>query len=811
MKLSAKKILRVVLPIAALLIPIQVLAQDQSQVDQPSNAKRELSVPAPDLAEIIPVAATLSSRLTALENKVAGLLDIYEVGSKFAVIEANLNDPASQLQRLKDSKGYRFNKLVALRELIEQESELFEKINDPLKKAIRQLGTIRIEWLMEKKRWNEWQSSLLEEGALDRFKSTFAKANDTIDMAQEIILSQLESMLTIQEKAGNIQVTINTLQAEINGLVSVKRQGVIIDASPPMFSSRYFFQFSNELWYALQQGLDGISWPDSRFFTRQGWIVLLQGILSLFVIIAIFRNRQILKDSERWRFLAARPFSAGLFFGSMVAFLFFEYRGFPDTWELGNTIVAGISFARLIGALNEASWKGQFVYGLIIVLIVNIFMDVISLPLPVFRIYTVLTALVGLIFCLRWASESGRHKDSGLYAWSLRLSSFFLAFIIIAEIWGKASLTQYLFVSLIDSMATVLTFMLIMYMIRGILEWAFRSSPLWRTTVLSKDPDAIIRRVALLIDVAICGLVLLPAVLMIWGVYDDLQGALKGLLALGFNLGSQRISVGLVITSAGILYGSFLASWVIQKLLMDEVLTKRRVERGVRVSIAKLVHYFLIFAGFMLALLALGLDFTKLTIMLSALGVGIGFGLQTVVNNFVSGLILLFERPVRVGDTIELGGRWAEIKKIGLRATIVQTVDQADVIIPNADLIANQVTNWTLSNRRVRLTIPVGVAYGSDVPLVIEILMECANDNSMVAETFKPQVLFLSFGESSLDFELRVWVLDADHRLKAKSELHQAIDRRFREAKIEIAFPQRDLHLRGLDESAILRHTEATT
>ena len=152
------------------------------------------------------------------------------------------------------------------------------------------------------------------------------------------------------------------------------------------------------------------------------------------------------------------------------------------------------------------------------------------------------------------------------------------------------------------------------------------------------------------------------------------------------------------------------------------------METGVRVSIAKLVHYVFIFVGFVLALLALGFEFTKLTIMLSALGVGIGFGLQGIVNNFVSGLILLFERPVRVGDTIELEGRWAEIKKIGLRATIVQTFDQADVIIPNADLISNQVTNWTLSNRRVRLTISVGVAYGSDVPLVMEILMECAND-----------------------------------------------------------------------------------
>jgi small-conductance mechanosensitive channel len=211
------------------------------------------------------------------------------------------------------------------------------------------------------------------------------------------------------------------------------------------------------------------------------------------------------------------------------------------------------------------------------------------------------------------------------------------------------------------------------------------------------------------------------------------------------------------------------------------------------------------------ALLALGFEFTKLTIMLSALGVGIGFGLHAVVNNFVSGLILLFERPVRVGDYIEIVVNWAEIKKIGLRATTVQTFDQADVIIPNADLITNQVTNWTLSNRRVRLIIPVGVACGSDVALVMETLMACSKTSSIVAKTPAPQVLFLSFGESSLDFELRVWVLDAEKRITAKSELHQEIDRRFREAKIEIAFPQRDLHLRGLDESVIFKHTKAAT
>jgi small-conductance mechanosensitive channel len=266
----------------------------------------------------------------------------------------------------------------------------------------------------------------------------------------------------------------------------------------------------------------------------------------------------------------------------------------------------------------------------------------------------------------------------------------------------------------------------------------------------------------------------------------------------------------LLITSAGILYGSFLVSWIIQKLLIDEVLARRRVETGVRVSIARLVHYVFIFVGFVVALLALGFEFTKLTIMVSALGVGIGFGLHAVVNNFVSGLILLFERPVRVGDYIEIGVNWAEIKKIGLRATTVQTFDQADVIIPNADLITNQVTNWTLSNRRVRLIVPVGVAYGSNVALVMETLLACARKSSNVAKRPEPQVLFLNFGESSLGFELRVWVLDAEERMKVQSELHQEIDRSFRKAKIEIAFPQRDLHLRSLDEEITLRHKEET-
>jgi small-conductance mechanosensitive channel len=179
-----------------------------------------------------------------------------------------------------------------------------------------------------------------------------------------------------------------------------------------------------------------------------------------------------------------------------------------------------------------------------------------------------------------------------------------------------------------------------------------------------------------------------------------------------------------------------------------------------------------------------------------------------LVNNFVSGLILLFERPIREGDTIEIEGLWSDVKKIGLRSTTVQTFDQSDVIIPNADLVYNKVTNWTLTNQMKRLKIAVGVAYGSDVNLVIETLKEIGTSNNDLVKFHKPIVLFVNFADSTLNFELRVWAKDAKNSMQIESDLRQEIDKRFRENNIEIAFPQRDLHIRSIDKEAILKTTE---
>jgi small-conductance mechanosensitive channel len=248
----------------------------------------------------------------------------------------------------------------------------------------------------------------------------------------------------------------------------------------------------------------------------------------------------------------------------------------------------------------------------------------------------------------------------------------------------------------------------------------------------------------------------------------------------------------------------------VQSILAEALFPRRGVERGARISIARLIHYAILLVGFLLALTTLGVNFTNITIIGGALGVGIGFGLQTIVNNFVSGLILLFERPVRVGDYIEVEGLWAEIRNIGLRATVVQTFDRADMVIPNSELISNRVTNWTRTNRIVRVRIPVGVAYGSDLALVMKILLECAQENPSVMSSPTPQALFMGFGDSSLNFEIRLFTPDVDHKFVLQSELLLDIDRQFRLNGVEIPFPQRDLHLRSVDESVILRHPETT-
>jgi small-conductance mechanosensitive channel len=770
-----------------------------NKVAEVSGEEKKEPAAAPSVAEIVPLATQLAERSAALQNELAKVFNFSEAEENLDKIAKRTQKLSEELLALKTAGNYSYDQLAALRGALNRQDDSLEKIIRAFAEAINKTDLWQEDWLKESQKWKELRSSMAKDAKFKSVASSFAKTDKTINRTLEGISEKQKSLIALQQEAGNIESELDSLRQEVNNLLLAMRGELWSRSADSMFSSDYYSQFGAGLWGEMRKGVDNLSWPGRKFFQRQGWLFILQILLSVVLIVNILRRRSVLEQDDRWRFIARRPFAAGIFTGFFAFNLF--YTAPPSTYRLALNLILMITLARLLGGFIEKVWRKRVVYVLAVFLIATWVLQTLRLPLPIFRLYVFITALGGMFLCLWRASESSRHQSPLLYIWALRLGGLIFLGVIIAEINGYSSLAAHLLKASLSSTFTVLGAWMLMLMARSALEWIIQSPPLRRLPYLQSKANVIVGRSALLTNVLI-GALFTTFILVVWRVYDSPGEAIQGVFGFGFMLGSRKVTLGLVLSAAAVLYGSFLTSWAVQTMLMKGVFTTRELQVGVRISIARLVHYGFVFVGFLLALVALGVHLRDITIIAGALGVGIGFGLQGIVNNFVSGLILLFERPIKVGDYIQLGELWAEIKKIGLRSTVVETFDKSEIVVPNSDLVSYQVTNWTLSNRMARLIIPVGVEYGSDVPLVIETLMECAMASSKVMRKPEPQVLFLKFGESSLDFELRVWISDIDYRLVIISELHQEIDRKFRQAGIVIAFPQRDLHLRSVDESA---------
>ncbi|NVK50757.1 MAG: mechanosensitive ion channel family protein [Cyclobacteriaceae bacterium] len=264
-----------------------------------------------------------------------------------------------------------------------------------------------------------------------------------------------------------------------------------------------------------------------------------------------------------------------------------------------------------------------------------------------------------------------------------------------------------------------------------------------------------------------------------------------------FNLGESKLTVGLLLTLAISFLVLFVGSEWIRRLLVNRILKKYHITEGTRLSIGTMVKYILILAGIFSILQTNGIDLSAFGVLAGAIGVGIGFGLQNITNNFISGLIILFEQPIKVGDRIEVGNVNGDVIKISARSTMVVTNDNITIIVPNSQFIDNQVINWSHSDRMVRFNFPVGVAYREDPEKIRKILLEVAAANKGVLDKPETDVLFEEYGDNSINFNLRVWTSEYVNRPKVlKSQLYFEIFKRFREEGIEIPFPQRDLHLR---------------
>ena len=271
--------------------------------------------------------------------------------------------------------------------------------------------------------------------------------------------------------------------------------------------------------------------------------------------------------------------------------------------------------------------------------------------------------------------------------------------------------------------------------------------------------------------------------------------------------GAERFSTEdrLVAITLADLFSSFLIGLLTLALIRAlpgilEATLFRRLGPGERYAYSTIVKYAVVLVGLAVAFDAIGIGWSSIQWLVAAVGLGLGFGLQEIFANFISGLIILFERPIRVGDTVSVGEVNGTVSRIRIRATWITAFDRKELIVPNKEFVTGRLINWTLSDAVLRITIPVGVAYGSDTDRVIEVLNQVARESRRVLRDPSPQVFFLSFGDSSLSFELRVFIRRAEQLFPVRHELHMSIDKAFREAGIEIAFPQRDLHLRSMPD-----------
>jgi len=249
---------------------------------------------------------------------------------------------------------------------------------------------------------------------------------------------------------------------------------------------------------------------------------------------------------------------------------------------------------------------------------------------------------------------------------------------------------------------------------------------------------------------------------------------------------------------------SVVATRNVPGLVEIAILQRLPVDAAARYAIGTVIRYLIVIVGTVVAFSSIGVTWSKLQWLAAALTFGLAFGLQEIFANFISGLIILAERPVRVGDTVTVGGVSGVVTRIRMRATTITDWDRKELVIPNKTFITSDVINWTLSDPTLRIIVPVGVSYGADVDVVRSTLLDVAAKHPVVMADPRPQALFLGFGDSTLDFELRVFIPHIDHLLAVRNDMHMSVLKEFRARGIEIAFPQRDLHVRSIGDLAKL-------
>ena len=762
--------------------------QETPPVDTISNA-----------AELAPKANELMDKYNSLLETISSFEKFLESSKeKLKKDKETFDSLKSVYLQTTESKYAQYNKLNEIGIAIKEFSQNVDNDISEYTSKITMLNDTKKEWQSIKENWQKWRSDFFRE--YNVIKDVFVDANKNITNALNDIEKIEKPLLVTQTEFSSFQTEIKNILRDIDTTLVDYKKDVFTKTDLSFFTKDFWQSFNFELYDYIKEDVVKTSEYFSFDFGYRYILLLIINIL-LAIVITFFLVKLKHKDKKRDNIerLARRPFSTSLFISTILVGFYYG-QDTPNLLKSILLLVVAISGARAVFCFIEKPSRKVFLNILVIAFLISKLFVIINIPEPVVRIYIAFVSFIILLLSLKYKNYKYKQEDSFIGRDTLLNLVAVLTFVaFVAELFGFSKLSLKIFDSSVRSLFSGILIWLLGILFKEGFFVFLHYSWLSKFKVCKNYSYHIQRKFTLLINVLVTFLIIC-VVLVAWGGYDSFNKSIVNLLSLGVNIRGMEITLGKVFLALLLFQLIIFISWAIQRILDEEVYPRKRVQYGVQSSIHRIIGYLSISIGVVVALSIVGFNLQNLAVVFGALGVGIGFGLQNIVNNFASGLILLFERPIKVGDVVDVGGQKGTVRKIGLRATIIELFDKTEVIVPNSEIAATKITNLTLSSRNVRSAVAVSVAYGSDIDKVIRVLLEIAQAKENILKEPKPIVIFKEFGASSLDFELLFWSI-YDDVASLKNELHQEIYKKFASEGIEIPFNQLDVNIQTLEGS----------
>ncbi len=787
------------------LLALPATAAEEARPGPAAKAGAEAAAPVETGPVAIPV-SEIATQATALDGFIRGIEPGFEAPANQTEIREALpeieKDVERRARRQSQKLEFSFDRtdLDAMRAAWKAIHVDLERYAGLLQSRLTSLKEQAEDIRSRSEIWEETARAAKEEAAPAEVRAEVSGAQKKLAKASRTLRKSRDNALGLQRRVVGLQ---GRAQAQLDAIDSARGEvlrHLFRRNSEPVWSIEVGdFEANQESFSAaLREARRSLT----RYAEKHGPLLAGHALLIVALVLSCVRSRRWVLDSEGTMPPALRhPIAAGLIFGLTASV--WLHPDAPPKFGLLLTTIALPMWVVVLRSVVPESLRNP-VIGFAVVVPFEIAREMLVDFNTLARLMLVVEA--GLIFAgLVWLRRPSRMamlpSNPGSMLW-LRVLSVWLHFslfasagALIGSLAGWTTAADILTTTVASGSFAGSVLFIAARAAEGIAEGSALTGRLRRIRLIHNNPQGFVRLVQR-VGRAIAFVTWINNLLGHMSIQTAVLSSLRSTLSASFEYGNFNINLGGVLAFGVTLWLSWLLSRFIAAFLDQEIFTRVRLPRGVPFALSTMSRYTILVLGFVAAVAIAGVEVGNLALLVSALGVGIGFGMQNVVNNFISGLILLFERPIKVDDLISVDPLMGRVQRIGIRASVIRTFDGADVIVPNGDLISGQVTNWTLADTRRRVILPVGVVYGTPARKVIALLHEVAAANPDVISDPEPMALFTGFGDSSLDFELRIWTESDDALTLVRSALATAVQDALDAAGIEVPFPQRDLHLK---------------